>query len=391
MKIKTDYVILAVLLLLLVGATLLWRRPLHGQPRDHSVWRTNREGYRALYALAQRLRLPVSDLRRPWTDLPRDAGMLCLIDPTHLPLRDEVNALLEWVRAGHILLLTPQIVSPDEPLWGPLGEDYAVDLFEKLDLSLTHVGPKVSKTRMRPSSELAAGVRQIRLLHNTRLERHGAAFEVLARDESGPAIVALQKGRGLIYVLTDPDLLSNVGLRYDDNAILGVNLLWQGAQHGRVYFDEYHHGFREAHSRWAALGATPPGRALWPLLAAVAIYLFGRIWRFGAPITLQRTQHRSALEHVQAFAHVYQSAGAGQAALGLILDGFRRRLARRVGANPGRPLAELADIAESRDPHAAGLRDVVAGAHRAAALPDLEERELLHWARRLAYYEQEGS
>lgn len=387
MRLKADHILLLGLLVAFVAGSILLYIPGGTLPNDHSAQRANPAGCKGLFEALERTGCPVQTWRRPLTELPPDADVLCLIDPTTWPLRDEVETIFAWVRAGNTLILTPQIA---RQTFGPPGTmEYERDLLAELGVELQETGPEESVTRVDPGTRLAAKVAQIEVRGKLRVDDSERHYDVIVADESGPVVVRLEKGDGAIYVVTCPDLFSNDLVARQDNVVFLANLLWSGLRRGQVYFDEYHHGFREARPVWQLLTAERGGWAVLHLLAAAALFFFGRAWRFGAPVSLIVRKRRSALEHIQAFAALYRQARAANAAMALIVEGFRRRLAGRLGLPWNTPAHELANLAardrpEMRQP----LQGLIEGADRAAIDTTLGEAELQYLAAQLAQQER---
>jgi len=89
---------------------------------------------------------------------------------------------------------------------------------------------------------------------------------------------------GKLLVLTDPDLLSNHGLRRGDDASLAVALIERLRQGGPVRFDESFHGGAHDEGPWRALLRFPLALAVLQALLAGGLLLWGGMRRFGAPL-----------------------------------------------------------------------------------------------------------
>lgn len=89
---------------------------------------------------------------------------------------------------------------------------------------------------------------------------------------------------GDLYVLSDPDVLSNQGITDGDNAAFVVGLLDFLRQDGPIVIDETLHGHRQEPSVWEALGRFPLVLLLVHLLLLLAMVLWAAAGRFGAPL-----------------------------------------------------------------------------------------------------------
>jgi hypothetical protein len=195
------------------------------------------------------------------------------------------------------------------------------------------------------------------------------------------AVALFRIGDGRVFAWSDATVLVNGALRDGDAALLFVRAAEDiVAAGGELYFDEYHHGYREArplHALAEVLTGTGWGRAvLQALVACVALLLLAGA-RFGAPIREHDTRRRSPIEHMMALAGAYERAGARRPARRLLLAGMERRLGRRVlsadrtapaaleGTDAGRRLkeewergedADLADFAGALDDYVMEVR-----------------------------------
>lgn len=95
----------------------------------------------------------------------------------------------------------------------------------------------------------------------------------------------------LLLVLSDPDVLSNHGLKRGRNAQLAVGIIELLRQLGgeplpdTVVFDETLHGFQKEPSLWRALFEFPLALATIQVILAAVALLWASLGRFGKPIT----------------------------------------------------------------------------------------------------------
>jgi hypothetical protein len=169
---------------------------------------------------------------------------------------------------------------------------------------------------------------------------------VLAGDAAGAIAMELALGAGRVVVASDPYLLSNAGLKNAGNATFVAALFGRLAKSRTVVFDEFHHGFggeRAERGIWDVITA-PPGGSIVALICLVFLawaVSVGR--RFGAAVRAIRTERRSSVEYVEAFAALLRRAGRDGLALWFIADAFRHEAARRLGC--GRPPDDDAELA----------------------------------------------
>jgi len=309
-------------------------------------------GLRGLYSAWRQFGFEVGIWRRPWSDLPSQAGLLVVASP-FFP-RDEVSSaearqLMAWVKAGGCVLLLggPEELLAAAGLRGPGGHGYA---------------PPTAAERRRPLSPAAptglmTGVEQLSLSQE-RWRRVQSPAVVHAGDRRGPALISRPLGRGQIIALSDPSALTNRHLKEADNAVLAVNLAGvfsvrrldlASLAKGPVYFDEYHHGLREKRSLASVLVRPPLLWVTLQVVLALLLFLHAASRRFGPPAPLARERaHRASREYVAAMASLYQSAGARGVVLQRLAQGFRREVARALGLSPGAPIPQLAEAAARR-------------------------------------------
>lgn len=88
-----------------------------------------------------------------------------------------------------------------------------------------------------------------------------------------------------VWIVSDPDLLNNHGLRRGDNAVLAIALIEELRRgSGAVVLDETMHGFTAEDSLWAALFEFPLALASLQILLTVGVLLWAATGRFGAPL-----------------------------------------------------------------------------------------------------------
>jgi len=199
----------------------------------------------------------------------------------------------------------------------------------------------------------------------------------------GPVLVSWPQGAGRVVLSATAYPFTNLGLKQPGNPALVLNLVSLSAAHGRVYFDEWHHGRRSAPTELSGpeawLRSTPAGRAILYVAAVVflALVLGGR--GFGRPLPLPReTTRRAPLEFISALAHLGRRAGHSQAVLGQYRQQLKRQLGRRYRLDPALTDDAYVERLARYDPRldAPALRRLLAR----LAQPNVSERELVQLA-----------
>jgi hypothetical protein len=181
------------------------------------------------------------------------------------------------------------------------------------------------------SSELADG----RLV--TCVVPAASRVDTLLRTASGHAVavrLSLANDRTATLV-ADDRIFSNRELRESEAGPLALS--WVVPRYDRIVIDEYHHGYEASGS---LVGATlqwsfhsPWGWMAWQLAVVGLIALLAAGVRFGPIRSSVQRRRRSPLEHVRALATALAAARGHDVAVGLMVQGLRRRLSRS-----GRPV-----------------------------------------------------
>ena len=145
-------------------------------------------------------------------------------------------------------------------------------------------------------------------------------------------LVDAKYGAGSIALLSDPYVVSNVGIGLVDNAQLAINLLAAGD--GLVAFDEYHQGYGENENRFFQYFAGTPVISIFLQLAAIAGFvLYSQSRRFARAVPEPESDRRTKLEYVAAMAELQHRTRAYDLALENIYADFRRRVCRMLGVD----------------------------------------------------------
>ncbi|HEU4829742.1 MAG TPA: DUF4350 domain-containing protein [Gemmatimonadales bacterium] len=157
------------------------------------------------------------------------------------------------------------------------------------------------------------------------------AETLLATLEGAPVAMRLMPDSGgTVTLVADGRLFTNRALRETGAGEFTLGLVEGRAS--RLIVDEYHHGFGTGGGLLAALRSwlvtSPWGWAVIHLAAVSILALFASAVRFGPARHVISRRRRSALEHVRALANALAAARGHDEAVGLLIRGLRRRLAR---------------------------------------------------------------
>lgn len=345
MKLSREALVLGAVIIGFTLVSLLAGRP--PAPSDtpaasYSTYSSRPDGLKALYLFLRQEGFRAERWERPLRELPQGRDTLVLVWPEEPLDKEEAGALSSWVRSGGTVVLVPAGSRDLTP-------------------GTRNVGPEDSTLGPRQPLPVAAQVRRIHVPGRRRFSRdpEWGGIEIFG-DAGGPVVIAKSLGPGRIFALSDPEILSNQGISREDNLTLALNLLTppgavssgavapaNGPMKGRIFFDEYHHGYQSSPGLWESLPPSVRGAAL-QLGLALAFYLYLRGRRFGRPVSLPLAPPRAGVEYVLAQANIYRQARAGGAALGYLYRGLLTDLASSLGVPPGTPHADLAFAAARR-------------------------------------------
>lgn len=393
---QARIIFLLVLCFLLIYSLQMWglrRRPASDPVCDHASFRTNDWGTCAFRELLNHTGLATRTWNQAgWAELSPQVRMLWIIDPQRRPTQQDLNALTRWLQAGGSLVVAPDPRPQTRGIrW--VGTTGGERLLEHLGWRIIgHEKAPPRRLRVAAGQVATRDVRQLQV-SGFRLQPLPSAsprpYLAMVADDRGPVLVRQAWGKGQLFLLADADLLANRWVSGADNVVLAANLAFLSPD-ATVWFEEHCHMPGLA-ADGAPLDTTAPRRVIWALLAALALYLAGRMQRFGAVYAPPPPPRRSALETVQAFASLYQRAHRPEEVLKPMARRLRRRLERISGLDMRADPQAIVRAAKLRRPglDADALAETLrrcAAAERGAPLTDAG---LLDLARRIHRAEKE--
>lgn len=205
----------------------------------------------------------------------------------------------------------------------------------------------------------------------------------LQTPSSSALLLDYVHGKGRIILLSDPFMVTNVGLGLKDNLQLAINLL--ASSDGLIAFDEFHQGRGATSNEFVSYFAGTPVLAIGGqviLLILLIVWTRGR--RFARPLPLPQVDRRSSLEFVASMAELQQRAHAYDLAIENIYARTRRVLARYAGMNYNSPRAEIAARVALRSTMTAHqIETLMRQAEDAINGGQISERKTIHLVRRL--------
>jgi uncharacterized protein DUF4350 len=241
-------------------------------------------GHAGIAEVLQRLDLPV--VKSSSSSLQRlSPGSLLVIGEPRMS-RESEDAIRALLKANTVLLVLPKWTGPpseQHPGWlRDVGERSPAEARWALNL----VAPRAEVVRERAPVTWTTNV--LGLAPNPvspiQLVRGPGLSPIIAADR-GMLVGEIVDRNQRIWVLADPDIISNHGLAREGNAALAVALVKRlRTGNGIVVFDETVHGYTSrASSPFLLLFRFPFVVATAQGLIAVALLLWATLGRFGAP------------------------------------------------------------------------------------------------------------
>lgn len=285
---------------------------------------------------------------------------------------DESRSLREWVwRGGRLVLIDRKVdraLAPQSEGWGVRALQFTYPGFEDdpsdtaqmtkevtamqpvqptvLTNTIQSVMPSRFASRvqiiMRGDQDIAEDdfSRDSELSHDAG-EAHSVAPVVHIGNRDGALLVDYAYGAGRIVVLSDPYIVTNSGIKLNDNLQLAINTLVTGR--GLIAFDEYHQGRGVTQNAFAHYFRGTPVLALAAqIVLVILLILWTNARRFGRPLPLPHVDRRSSLEFVASMAELQERSRAFDLAIENIYTRTRRVLARYAGMDYNSSRSEIA-------------------------------------------------
>jgi hypothetical protein len=366
-----TFVVIIGLLVLLNAVTYVKKDEGHDVEAapNRSTYHSGPTGTRALHDFLSESGYKVIRWRESPEKLSGDSGSLVktfvVIGETQTPFtEDEAKALHKWIAAGGRFVLINRTVSdllvPKSNGWNVVARMGAFPAFDVDPADAKQMTENVSAVHPVQPTVMTRNVLEVmpsrfasRLtvepppIESSDDEDAGADLDmsptpiVHVGDGSGALLVDYVYGRGRIVVLSDPYMVSNGGLRLNDNLQLAINTLIYGD--GLVAFDEYHQGRGISRNALASYFAGTPVLALGAqVILLVLLILWTNARRFGRPLPLAKVDRRSSLEFVASMAELQERSRAFDLAIENIYTRTRRVLTRFAGVDHNTPRSEIA-------------------------------------------------
>ncbi len=288
-------------------------------------------GHRAFVETLRRTDVPVLVSRDDSAAKAGRSALLVVAEPRwRAPTDDTVDDLLS---ADTLLIVLPKWQGrPDEA--NPRWLEFAVPLPRaEVEETLRRAVPGARVRRIAGSVSWQPGRFGVSPTLSVPQLIETAALTPIVASDRGLLLGELVHGGQRIWILSDPDILSNHGLGRGDNSVLTSRLIDAlRPPGGAVIIDETIHGFRRASGLWHTLFEFPFVVSTILALAAIIVLSWAATGRFGAPIPAQRSLPPGKTALIDNTANLLRYGGHGPEILRRYQSVTLRDVARRLHA-----------------------------------------------------------
>jgi len=344
-----------------------------GKSKDRSSYSTSPEGCKGAFLLCREMGFPVERLEFPLEDLPDIRGVLIISEPEMSLTEREVFILKKWVTPGNTLVF---LSCRDN------------NFFADLNINIEESDSSGLFQPLQPSS-LTEGVRNIQVSSLARLQSDLSGVVEIFGDPSGGVVITFPAGEGFVVLLSDPDLISSKNIGKVDNPVLFINILkLYTPPGGKIYFDDYHHGYGYVSKESENLISWLPLYVkviIIQIILTLIIFFFARGLRFGKPHPPESPPLRSSMEFVISMANLFRRAEARGEIILDIYENFKRGFIRKniiKGNEDDREIARK--ISQRADLSSEPLLNLIKKAQ--IQKRNITEKEMFDWYRELMKY-----
>lgn len=271
---------------LILGTYLATKQQISYENYGANTYSRSYIGHTGILNLLKKLGIPVVQSRTGSIRKSRD-GVLVIAEP--ITKLGAVNPLYELMFAKKILFVLPKWDAKKDTKHRGWAKSVRLKSRFEVGLSLNFVVYKGKVERVSKVEKWTTNTLNIdpKISTPVQLIKSDKLIPLIASDK-GILLGALVTDERTIWVLSDPDVISNHGLGNDGkrNAVLAVDIIQKlrGKDTGKVVFDEMVHGYQKStDSPLQILFEFPFSLISLQALAAIALLLWATMGRFGAP------------------------------------------------------------------------------------------------------------
>jgi len=287
-------------------------------------------GHRGLVETLRELDVPVLVSRADSAAKAGDSALLVIAEPRRRSWYDETIGAEQ--RAETVLLVLPKwdgFREPSHPYWlkvaGMLPPEYVESVLQR-------VVPDAAIERAAPSSWHTGRFGVSPTIEFPQFIKSDVLDPVISSDR-GQLLGVIQRRGQTVWVLSDPDILSNHGLLKGENGVLAVRLLEALRPFdGAVILDETIHGYWQPPSLWRTLFQVPFVIPVILAAAAIVVVAWAATARFGSPLPARPALVPGKTALIDNTASLLRFGGHGSAIVKRYADVTLRDVAHRLNA-----------------------------------------------------------
>ena len=290
-------------------------------------------GHRAFLETLRGLRISVRISRARSAQKSGANDLLVVMEPPLDAARPEMLGKL--LDGQNVLLVLPKwrgLPDPKQRSWirlvGPVAGQHLQGTLEAAGVTGKILNGSSAMTWVTDDSTLVPNIQNPHVIQS-------ADLEPFIFSDEGILLGRRRLNRQTLWVLSDPDLLSNHGLRRGDNAAIIIDIINSVRRGGHVIIDETVHGFILDPNLGRVLLRRPFVAVTILGLATLAVLLWAAAGRFGAAIPAAPRFQQGKFELIRNTAGLLEFGGHTRETFLRYLNAMMRDVARRVHAPRG--------------------------------------------------------
>jgi hypothetical protein len=275
--------IVAAVLIFLVSLYFMGSKDQGTETVRPSTFSRSAIGYAGIADVLQKLDIPVVKSRYDSLGKLTSGSVLVIAEPLPGGKTEEIMRTL--LKADTVLLILPKWTGPPSTQKsGWLGEAAPIDQ-TAAEWALRLVAPKADLLEVDKADWSTNGLNLAPSLEAPIRLIHGDRLQPVIGNQDGMLLGQLRDRNRKVWVLSDPDIISNHGLARTGNAVLAVAIIEHlRTGSGSIVFDETIHGFiTEPANPLLLLFHFPFVMATIQGAIAIALLLWATLGRFGTP------------------------------------------------------------------------------------------------------------
>lgn len=248
----------------------------------------------------------------------QEAQSIIMIAPSDALSSQETDFLISFIHQGHTAFLFYSSALDDllQKLHVRCNTDSSMISFPSGYLGNTVSGDTLNPHIITSDSTTHARFDDEYVYFNS----DSSAIMPLYSTLNGHTALEIHHGQGKLIIFNSPNYVTNAGLQLRHNAdiifrILEVDPGGNQREPGIIYWDEYHHGYKDYESLVAALDTWPIKWGMILSTISLLLWVHARAKRWGRPVPVITSSRRASIDYVHSVSGVYQNSSAHTLAL----------------------------------------------------------------------------